>query len=57
MSEQYEEQYKALGIQHHEKNTEVEPLPHTSVRATLVVVGFFIACFIGTLLALGWITP
>ncbi len=57
MSEQYEEQYKALGIQHHEPPTEITPLPHTSVRATIVVVGLFIACFVAGLLALGWITP
>ena len=52
-----DEKYKALGIQHHEQNTEIQPLGHTSVRATIVVVAIFIACFIGTLVALGVLRP
>lgn len=44
--------YRALGIHHHPAETN-EQLEHTSIRATLVVVGIAVACLLGALAAMG----
>lgn len=53
MTEQYDDQYKALGTQHHDDDSEIEPLESTDVGQTIMAVGLFIACFVSALLMIG----
>ncbi|MCI0551287.1 MAG: hypothetical protein L0287_10050 [Anaerolineae bacterium] len=52
-----DEKYKALGVQHHETDNKVEPQENHSLRATIVVVCIFIACFVASLMAIRVLRP